>query len=253
MNEEIMEKMTRKLWANTKKGTSDQCWVWKGSITECGYGRIRLGTGNNIQKCSPHNLSWEIANRRPVPDGLYVCHTCKNKVCVNPKHLYLGTMSEYRPWRGKRKPLSKRFWNKVNKKESDECWNWTACINTDGYGIIAVNGQADSAHRVSWKIHHGEIPEGMCVCHKCDNPSCVNPNHLFLGTQEDNIKDMCRKGRAVHKLGEDAPNAKLTEKEVIEIRRRYRNGESVSAIAEKYPVGASMVYLIVRHQSWTHI
>jgi len=88
----------------------------------------------------------------------------------------------------------KRFWEKVNK--TNICWLWIG--NTDGkYGVISYQGKSQKAHRVSWILHYGDIPKGLCVCHKCDNPPCVNPEHLFLGTYKENKKDSVDKGRAV--------------------------------------------------------
>jgi len=93
----------------------------------------------------------------------------------------------------------KSFWDKVDKKGDDECWNWKAFKNKQGYGKMGVGaGHCVNAHRFSWVIHVGKIPEGLFVCHKCDNTSCVNPKHLFIGTRQDNINDMVLKKRAKH-------------------------------------------------------
>lgn len=86
-----------------------------------------------------------------------------------------------------------RFWNKVEK--TDGCWLWTASKNRQGYGYFRFDGKMMKAHRMAWLLVHGEIPEGMLVCHTCDNPSCVNPEHLWLGTNQDNQNDMNAKGR----------------------------------------------------------
>ena len=95
--------------------------------------------------------------------------------------------------------LLKRFWEKVDKKSQEECWIWKAFKTKTGYGKIGVaSGQAVSAHRVSWEIHNGKIEEGKFVCHRCDNPSCVNPGHLFIGTRQDNVNDMVLKKRSKH-------------------------------------------------------
>ena len=89
----------------------------------------------------------------------------------------------------------KRFWAKVTKSGEDECWLWSAALNEAGYGVFGVGKQTDKAHRISYRLTHGEIPKGMFICHHCDVRNCVNPKHLFAGTNRDNVKDMLKKGR----------------------------------------------------------
>ena len=94
--------------------------------------------------------------------------------------------------------LADRFWEKVDKGDNDKCWTWRGCHTPRGYGYIYVHGSDQrmrSAHRVAWELQHGAIPEGLEVCHICDNPRCVNSAHLFLGTRSDNVQDMMAKGR----------------------------------------------------------
>ena len=145
-------------------------------------------------------------------------------------------------------PIEDRFWPKVSK--SSGCWNWTAnrLRSKDGtkrYGLIGGGGRKGGtlyAHRVSWEIHNGAIPEGMCVCHSCDNTACVNPKHLFLGTHKQNMEDMSRKGRSVGKTGpKSGTTAKLSRKEVQEMQKRYTNGETQSGLAAEYSVSTATV------------
>lgn len=137
-------------------------------------------------------------------------------------------------------------------KKTDGCWDWAGAKKTSGYGNVYWNGKYDTAHRVSYLIHHGEIPEGFFVCHRCDNPSCVNPAHLFVGSPRDNIRDMMRKGRGglVTKPGSQHLNARLTEADVAKIIERRKGGEKIKEIAADFGVTASNISYICSGKSW---
>jgi hypothetical protein len=150
--------------------------------------------------------------------------------------------------------LTRRFWQKVDKTET--CWNWTSSLNSKGYGQLALKHYPLLAHRLSYAIHRGE-PGAMYVLHRCDNPRCVNPDHLFLGTVHDNNRDMFAKGRARGggKPGEGSHNAVLTNQQVLEIRARYvpgRRGDGPKA-ARKYGVSVQTIHRILRRQAWSHL
>ena len=146
--------------------------------------------------------------------------------------------------------LEERFWAKVDK--SGDCWEWTGA--KDRYGQIGHNQKVKAAHRVSWEIHNGAIPDGMCVLHRCDNPPCVRPDHLFIGTMADNCKDRDSKGRHTPLPGESHGMSKLTEDDVNEIREHYAYGEfTQQEIANYYSVSQAVISDVLLYKTWVHI
>lgn len=145
------------------------------------------------------------------------------------------------------------FWKFVKKGEEKECWVWSGFKRPTGYGTNYGMSEP-RAHRMSWALHNGPIPEGLCVCHRCDNPPCCNPAHLFLGTVGDNMRDRTQKGRQFIRCGELAAKAKLTAVDVLAIRLRSGRGDSNRAIAQDYPsVQTKTIRRIVKRETWNHI
>lgn len=144
--------------------------------------------------------------------------------------------------------------NVYNKKciKQDGCWSWDGNHDTDGYGIMYFNKKLLKAHRVSWNIHNGEIPGKLFVLHKCDNPPCTNPDHLFLGDVKDNWNDMFKKGRGGHE-GELANNAKLKKEETLEIKRLLNSGIKQSYLAKKFNVNRQTIHRIKHEKSWKNL
>jgi hypothetical protein len=154
--------------------------------------------------------------------------------------------------RNERRPLADRFWEKVDK--SDGCWLWTGATSDRGYGSVNTGGRhgpTRSTHRVAWELTHGPIPKGMVVCHSCDNPPCVRPDHLFLGTQRANLRDAAAKNRTMR--GEDHVFHRLTEAQVLAIRRRHAEGTSQADLAREYGLHHQHVRNIVVGRNWRHL
>lgn len=156
-----------------------------------------------------------------------------------------------------KRSVEDRFWAKVEIKGEDDCWNWTASKEILwGYGQFRFRSRTQKSHRVSWVLVYGEIPENQCVLHKCDNPACVNPNHLFLGTHQDNVKDRDAKGRQSHSMGRkgiEHNQHKLCNEDVICIRVLYQAGIVQREIAKMYNVHVMTINNIVHRKLWKHI
>ena len=147
-------------------------------------------------------------------------------------------------------PIRYRFIDKIAFVLTG-CWSWTGARGPQGYGFIKrKDGTQLRAHRVSYELAFGPIPPGLQVCHRCDNPPCVRPGHLFLGTARDNAADMVAKGRAARNVGEQNGSARLTRAQVAQIRAATEhNGH----LAERFGVTPSAIGLIKRRQRWTHV
>lgn len=151
-----------------------------------------------------------------------------------------------------------RFWEKVNiingqtkPNMSTPCWEWTASVTgskknpSKDYGAFKLNGSRRKAHKVSYVNYCGNVPDGLCVCHKCDNTHCVRPDHLFLGTNADNMADKVRKGRQY---------SKLTQEQVLEIRKLYATGNYTQRqLADMFNVDQTLISQIVNRKIWKHI
>ena len=139
-----------------------------------------------------------------------------------------------------RPPRGDRFWAKVSK--TDGCWLWRASVDRWGYGQIGSSGKPRTmlkAHRVSWEFAYGAIPDGLSVLHRCDTPACVRPEHLFLGTQQDNVADMNAKGR--NRFQRQNPALKLSEEQVRAIRHRRSRGEKLAVLSFDFRVSQSTI------------
>ena len=145
-----------------------------------------------------------------------------------------------------------RFWSKVKISNPDECWECVEKVvdeNVNGYGRIGIQGKLYLMHRISWIIKNGDLKNELSVCHKCDNRKCVNPNHLFLGTHEENIKDMVLKNRQCR--GEKVSRSKLKESDVLQIKTMLNEGLSTRKIAKMFGINCASVSKIQTGRLWS--
>jgi hypothetical protein len=168
-------------------------------------------------------------------------------------------------------PWPDRFWAKVDVRGPDECWEWQAHRDPRGYGTFRIGNAREEtkprwAHRLAWELTNGPIPDGLCACHRCDNPPCCNPGHLFIGTRGDNNRDAAAKGRTLSgerhpshthpeswPRGQAHPNSTLTKELVVVIRTRAAAGESQTSIGADLGVKPSTVGAVVRRENWRHV
>lgn len=164
--------------------------------------------------------------------------------------------------RVERRSIAARFWAKVEGGGPDDCWQWTGSRQHSGHGRFQASAEGEpkrivQAHRWAFEQANGPIPNGLIVRHACDNPACVNPAHLQLGTQQDNVDDMWHRGRgfvptAVPQPGTANPNAKLSASDVVEIRRRRQRGETGRSVARSFGISPSQVSRILTGKRWRH-
>lgn len=159
-----------------------------------------------------------------------------------------------------KKTLEQRFWEKVNICGCNECWEWKASRHPKGYGSFGYRLISKGrmwvigAHRVAWELTNGPIPDGLHVLHRCDNPPCCNPAHLFLGTKVDNTMDMVSKGRQRGAVGERNHNSRLSENDVRLIRYLHRSGRNTQRdIAICFAVTVSLIEKVVSRAVWAHV
>lgn len=229
---------------------TDACWLWSGDVSTDRPKRPILwwphkpdGRNDKCHCYSARKLALIVAGFTPI-DSKPIHTTCGNNLCINPKHLVWDTES--------------RFWSQVTKLSVDNggCWIWTGDVDKNGYGKITVKVDGrftkKKTHRYSfelrWEMH---ISSGTFVCHTCDHPSCVNPDHLFLGTPADNSADRNQKGRQAK--GEKNGLAKLTEVKVKQMRELKQSGMKIIELSHLFGVGKTAVAHACSGKTWKHI
>jgi hypothetical protein len=235
---------------NVDVGNENDCWNWLGYINISGYGTFVYYDENKTQlSIQPSHLMYKLYySYYDYIRKIY--YRCGNKLCCNPLHLSINKRDK--KFIIDEKTLN-RFWRKAIIKDKDSCWEWIGAKNRKGYGTIYFDGKVRKAHRVSYVLTYGDILGDLCVLHKCDNPSCVNPNHLFIGTVKDNSDDMILKERDYHPEGELQPISKLKEKDVYEIIELIKNNYSYPYIGKLYDVSPNTINAIANGFTWKYI
>lgn len=209
------------------------------------------------RKYSARRVAWELANATPAP--AHVTTSCGTEGCVAPAHLIKQTnraASQASARKRQLLPLAERFWAKVQRRGADECWAWTGRLTSAGYGQISRGRKTEgviSAHRLAYELANGPIPDGLIIRHRCDNPVCVNPAHLEVGTYADNMRDRDERGRTASLPGEAHPRARVTDADVREIRRLVGDQMGQRAVAERFGISQQAVSDIVTRRRWRHI
>jgi hypothetical protein len=184
-------------------------------------------------------------------------HRAEHAACEYCGTTFLRIIGERTPTRfcslscARSRPLEDRFWSKVRTGEG--CWEWTGSLEVGGYGIIGASRHhaARRAHRVAWELRNrAPVPDGLDVLHHCDNRRCVNPDHLYVGTDSDNARDRVMRGRDANKSGEKNPNAKLTKDDVLAIIAAVTGGETQTSVAKRYGISQTTVSALVRGKGW---
>lgn len=179
------------------------------------------------------------------------CQRCALPFSVLPSRIIRGDgkfCSRQCSQASRRVDIADRFWSKVHKTQG--CWIWVACKGNKGYGGIRA-GKEQRAHRVAYILTYGDIDDNLCVLHRCDNPSCVRPDHLFLGTQQQNIEDCVSKKR--NHFGEKSPQSKLSDEIVKQMRIEYASGQTIAKISAKFNAAYSITHRAINKKAWKHV
>lgn len=231
-----VKSIEERLWEKVDKRPGG-CWLWMGGCNKGKYGVIGVDGKTELV----HRLSWRLHNGT-IDGDVKVQQSCFVRNCVNPTHLYLSK---------KKVPAEVRFWLRVVK--TADCWLWTAHIAKDGYGRFKDAYKEIYPHRFSWIVHFGAVPDGLDVLHKCDVRHCINPSHLFLGTDADNVADRVAKGRNGDTKGEKNSQAKMTSEKVIAMRLDRQTGLTWELLSKKYNISICQARQICVGRWWKHI
>lgn len=209
--------------------------------------------GNSVcEKCG-NKFNWSRSKFQTIPK--FCSRKCKGHTGFRPgSTLFISEMTNEQKF----ERLKKSFEKHVIRQEG--CWSWKGPIDKGGYSVMSCRPEIGSnkGHKASWLIYHGEIPKYMYICHKCDNPICTNPDHLWIGTSKQNNDDKISKGRAryilpPHKIGSENGSSKLTEDQVKQIKMLISSGRSCYGIGKEFNVSKTTILRIKNGKNWGHV
>lgn len=237
-------------WEKVDTATSPEgCWDWKQSITNDGFGQAFV-MGERL-KAHRAAMMLELGVNPEDIEGFFITHICGNNRCCRPEHLCLSDPVVHKR-SNSHKNIPRRFWSKVDMASTPYgCWEWMAARSKSGYGKFRLPTADMWAHRMAWELTYGPIPGDQIICHKCDNPACCRPDHLFIGTHQDNATDRENKGRGRYLIGEQNGGSKVTEHDVAAIRKYRTIPNELWAI--ELGVSAKSVKLIRDGKTWKHL
>jgi len=229
-NAHIHKMIDRKIYKD-----SNGCQIWMGSLAQGGRPKITFGRSSNTEKMLmvfPHIFLYE--EKHGKLNVRYLDSNCDNDRCINPDHQSPRT-------------FEKRLLSNYVKDENS-CWMWQGHVMSNGYGALTVEGKSKMVHRLSYEYHIGEIPKGLMVCHKCNVKLCLNPDHLYVGTHNDNMQDMADSASL---KGEKNPKSLLTEAQVLGIKQHIKDRKIFyKDIAKMYGVSRQAIKDIASGRTW---
>jgi len=227
-----IKEIKERFFSNIKK--QNDCLIWQGDIKSDGNGRFY----HDYERQNINIIAWQIYYSEK-PKGRII-KFCNKKLCIAKNHMGVNTNIN---------DLERAFWSKVKKGSNDDCWEWIGNGDINKYGTFYCFGANTQAHRFSYRITNGNFLKELCVLHKCDNPSCVNPNHLFLGSHNDNVQDKVEKNRQAK--GSKNGRSKLNENKVKQILET--SDSSNKLLAKKFNVSSDTIRLIKKRKIWKHV